>query len=167
MMILFILGALVTVIGAAGAMSLRNPIHCILSLAAGLVGVAGVYLSLSAQFVGFTQILVYVGAVAILAVFALMMTRSEEESLKDRVARSSSASIVLGVIVALLVLATFVWMIVSPRGDMAGSAPTATVAQIGDALLHTYALPLELIGLMLTVALIGAVIVALPRKEER
>jgi NADH-quinone oxidoreductase subunit J len=167
MTILFFLGAAITLAGTIGAMSLRNPIHCILSLAAGLVGVAGVYLSLGAQFVGFTQVLVYVGAVAILAVFALMMTRSEEESLRERLLRASTSSIVASVSITVLVLATFAWAIALQHGASASSVmPTATVAQIGDELLHTYALPLELIGLMLTVALIGAVIVALPKKEE-
>src|ERR1700742_3185240 len=109
MTILFLIGAVLTLTGAAGAMSLRNPIHCILSLAAGLVGVAGVYLSLGAQFIGFTQILVYVGAVAILAVFALMMTRSEEESLRDRFVQVSRSGMVLGTVVAILVLATLAW----------------------------------------------------------
>jgi NADH-quinone oxidoreductase subunit J len=165
---LFFLGAAITLAGTIGAMSLRNPIHCILSLAAGLVGVAGVYLSLGAQFVGFTQVLVYVGAVAILAVFALMMTRSEEESLRDRLARASTSSIALSVTVTALVLGTFARSVVAAHVSSVNNlAPTATVAQIGVQLLLTYALPLELIGLMLTVALIGAVVVALPQKEEK
>jgi NADH-quinone oxidoreductase subunit J len=166
MTIMLLIGAVLTLAGATGAMGFRNPIHCILSLAAGLVGVAGVYLALGAQFVGFTQVLVYVGAVAILAVFALMMTRSEEESLRDRLLPAGTSSIVLSAIVAGLVFATFAWAFTTRSLPATHPAPTANVAQIGDELLHTYALPLELIGLMLTVALIGAVIVALPRKEE-
>jgi NADH-quinone oxidoreductase subunit J len=166
MTILFFLGAALTLAGAIGAMSLRNPIHCILSLAAGLVGVATVYLALGAQFIGFTQILVYVGAVAILAVFALMMTRSEEESLQDRLVHVSKSSVALSILVATLVLVTLAWAVTKLKGSATASTPGASVAQIGDELLHTYALPLELIGLMLTVALIGAVIVALPKKGE-
>jgi NADH-quinone oxidoreductase subunit J len=166
MTILFFLGAAITLAGAIGAMSLRNPIHCILSLAAGLVGVATVYLALGAQFIGFTQILVYVGAVAILAVFALMMTRSEEESLQDRLVHVSKSSVVLSILVATLVLVTLAWAVTKLKGSATASTTGASVAQIGDELLHTYALPLELIGLMLTVALIGAVIVALPKKGE-
>jgi NADH-quinone oxidoreductase subunit J len=163
---LFLLGAAITLAGAIGAMGFRNPIHCILSLAASLIGVATVYLALGAQFIGFTQILVYVGAVAILAVFALMMTRSEQERLQDRGVRLSKSSAALSAVVAILVLATLAWSITKLSGSATASVPGASVAQIGNALLHTYALPLELIGLMLTVALIGAVIVALPKKGE-
>ena len=61
--------------GMAAAMSLRNLVHCVLSLALGFAGLAALYLHLGAQFIGFTQILVYVGAVSILAVFVIMMTQ--------------------------------------------------------------------------------------------
>src|SRR5580698_4772955 len=76
MTIVFIILAAITIAGTAAAMGLRNPIHCILALTVGLVGLATLYLQLGAQFVGFTQVLIYVGAVAILAVFAIMMTQS-------------------------------------------------------------------------------------------
>jgi NADH-quinone oxidoreductase subunit J len=78
MTISFLLLAAITIIGTAAAMSLKNLVHCVLALTLGLVGLAALYLELGAQFVGFTQILVYVGAVAILAAFAIMMTRSAE-----------------------------------------------------------------------------------------
>ena len=59
-------------------MSLRNLVHCALALMVAFAGLAAVYLQLDAQFVGFAQILVYVGAVAILIVFAILLTRSGE-----------------------------------------------------------------------------------------
>ncbi len=70
----FLILAAIAVAGTAAAMALRNPIHCILALTAGLTAIAALYLQLGAQFVGLTQLMVYVGAVAILAVFAIMMT---------------------------------------------------------------------------------------------
>ena len=72
-----ILGAL-TIAGAAAALTLRNLVHCVLALTLAFVGLAGLYLQLGAQFVGFAQILVYVGAVAILIVFAILLTRGTE-----------------------------------------------------------------------------------------
>jgi len=72
----FFILAILTVAGTAAAMGMRNAVHCVLALTLGFAGVAAIYLQLDAQFVGLTQIMVYVGAVAILAVFAIMMTHS-------------------------------------------------------------------------------------------
>src|SRR5579863_8996881 len=74
MTVTFLILAVITVGGTAAAMGLRNAVHCVLALTVGFAGVAAIYLQLGAQFVGLTQIMVYVGAVAILAVFAIMMT---------------------------------------------------------------------------------------------
>src|ERR1051325_9530743 len=76
----FIITAVLTVSSAVAAMTLRNLVHCALALAITFAGLAALYLQLSAQFVGFAQVLVYVGAVAILIVFAILLTRSGEPS---------------------------------------------------------------------------------------
>ena len=75
MNIVFAIIAAVTIAAAVAAMSLRNLVHCALALAVAFAGIAAAYLQLGAQFVGFTQLLVYVGAVAILVVFAILLTR--------------------------------------------------------------------------------------------
>src|SRR5204863_3772165 len=74
----FIILGLLTLAGAVAAMSLRNLVHCALALTVAFAGLAAVYLQLDAQFVGFAQILVYIGAVAILIVFAILLTRGAE-----------------------------------------------------------------------------------------
>ena len=71
---------MLTVAGAVAAMRLRNLVHSVLALTLAFAGLAAVYLQLGAQFVGFAQILVYVGAVAILVVFAVLLTRDTEAS---------------------------------------------------------------------------------------
>ncbi len=78
MTLLFAILAGLTVGAAVAAMTLRNLVHSALSLTVSLVGLALLYLNLGAEFVGFVQILVYVGAVAILIVFAVLLTRSGE-----------------------------------------------------------------------------------------
>src|ERR1700742_5191328 len=78
MNLVFAIIAAVTIAAAVAAMSLRNLVHCALALAVAFAGIAAVYLQLGAQFVGFTQLLVYVGAVAILVVFAILLTRGSE-----------------------------------------------------------------------------------------
>src|SRR3974377_2234991 len=77
-MLAFALIAFVTLASAVAAMSLRNLVHCALALTVTFGGLAPAYLALSAQFVGFAQLLVYVGAVAILIVFAILLTRGSE-----------------------------------------------------------------------------------------
>jgi NADH-quinone oxidoreductase subunit J len=165
----FLIAAVIAIGGTLAAMTRRNPIHSILSLALGLVGVAGMYLALGAQFVGFTQILVYVGAVAILAVFALMMTQAHIESALVEPRRALSRSSLSGFLTAIAVFAVLAWAAHSfhPVTPSAAQAPTAASKDVGIALMHGFVLPLEVIGVLLTAALIGAVIIALPAREER
>jgi NADH-quinone oxidoreductase subunit J len=160
----FLILAVLTVAGTAAAMGLRNAIHCVLALTVGFAGVAAIYLQLDAQFVGLTQIMVYVGAVAILAVFAIMMTHSP---LPAKPAVFSSYWLA-GSLVAAAVFAVLAWAIVSSNASTQGlpPEPEVSVQQIGDALMHPFVLPLEIMGLLLTAALIGAVVIAMDHKEE-
>lgn len=159
MTIPFIIIALLTITAAVAAMSLRNLVHCALALTVAFAGLAAVYLQLDAQFVGFAQILVYIGAVAILIVFAVLLTRGGEAPERS----VFSASWAWGAVVALAVFGTLAWTIKNSLASERVAAPQveATVKQIGDALMTKYVLPLQVIGLLLTAALIGAVIVAM------
>jgi NADH-quinone oxidoreductase subunit J len=163
MNVVFLILAAISVIGTAAAMSLRNAVHCVLALTVGLTGIAALYLQLGAQFVGFTQIMVYVGAVAILAVFAIMMTHQPESSKPP----TFSSFWVWGSIVAASVFSILAWAVHSSSASRQPPypLPDATVQQIGDALMHRFVLPLEIMGLLLTAALIGAVVIAMDRKE--
>src|SRR2546422_10089880 len=78
MLIIFTILALLTLAGAIAALSLRNLVHCALALTVAFAGLAALFLQLDAQFVGLAQILVYIGAVAILIVFAILLTRGGE-----------------------------------------------------------------------------------------
>jgi NADH-quinone oxidoreductase subunit J len=164
MTVIFLILAVLTVAGTAAAMGMRNAVHCVLALTLGFAGVAALYLQLDAQFVGFTQIMVYVGAVAILAVFAIMMTHSPTSVQLP----AYSTHWLAGGFVAAAVFAVLAWAI---RASAASAQPLPPqpdidVQQIGDALMHRYVLPLEIMGLLLTAALIGAVVIAMDRKEE-
>jgi NADH-quinone oxidoreductase subunit J len=161
---MFLILAILTVAGTAAAMGMRNAVHCVLALTLGFAGVAAIYLQLGAQFVGFTQIMVYVGAVAILAVFAIMMTHSPGPARH----RAYSSYWFLGSVVAAAVFAVLAWAIHSSgiSAQVLPPQPVVTVQQIGDALMHRYVLPLEIMGLLLTAALIGAVVIAMDRTEE-
>jgi|SRR5437588_4972349 len=149
--------------GAVAAMSLRNLVHCALALTLTFAGLAGIYLQLNAQFVGFVQILIYIGAVAILIVFAILLTRGSEPPQQP----VFSSSWFAGVGLAAAVFAMFAALILSSRSAARGptSTPEATVRQIGDQLMTRYILPLEVVGLLLTAALIGAVIIAMQERN--
>ena len=155
----FLIIAIVTLFAAATAMSLRNLVHCALSLVVALAGLAALYLQLDAQFVGFAQILVYVGAVAILIVFAVLLTRSDATPNEAILAPGW----IVGIVVSAVVFATLGWAALNSPGLPREMPPTpeATVKNIGDLLMTRYVLPLEVIGLLLTAALIGAVIIAM------
>jgi len=157
--------AAIAVTGTALAMGLRSLVHCVLALTLGLVGIAGLFLQLGAQFVGLTQILVYVGAVAILAVFAIMMTRSSESGVQPILSRSW----VSGSLVAGSVFAVLAWAIYHGLSSTTTTTPEpqTSVHQIGTALMHGFVLPLEIIGLLLTAALIGAGILAMDLAKEK
>jgi NADH-quinone oxidoreductase subunit J len=164
MMLPFLLLAAIAVVGAAAAMLLRSAVHCVLALTVGLAGLAGLYLELGAQFVGFTQLLVYVGAVAILAVFAIMMTQGSRAEAAGRF----STRWATGGTIAAAVFAVLAWAIDRsglPVGA-ASAAPSASVQEIGDTLVHRYIVPLEIVGVLLTAALIGAVVLAMPERAQ-
>jgi len=159
----FVILAVLLITAAVAAMTLRNLVHCALAVAVAFVGLAATYLQLNAQFVGFAQILVYVGAVAILIVFAVLLTRGGEPSTEQVFSRSW----LTGMVVTLGVFGVLAWAVSKSflNTNEIPPVPEATVKQIGNALMTRFVLPLEVIGLLLTAALIGAVIIAL--REER
>lgn len=157
--IAFLLTAALTVAGALAAALLKNLVHCALSLTVTFAGLALLYLQLDAQFAGFSQILVYIGAVAILVVFAILLTRGA--SIPEY--RGYSSSWFVGLTLAAAVFALLAWAVMkSLPASVAANAPAVTVQSIGAALMSSYVLPLEIVAVVLTVALIGAVIVAMP-----
>lgn len=160
---IFGLTALLTVAGAMAAALLRNLVHCALSLTVTFAGLAILYLQLGAQFAGFVQILVYIGAVAILVVFAILLTRGAGAPEY----RSYVSGWFLNLVVAAAVFALLAWAVIkSLPGVTESVAPPVSVQSIGNALMSEYVLPLEIVAVLLTVALIGAVIVAMPESKK-
>jgi NADH-quinone oxidoreductase subunit J len=156
--------AVLTIAGAVAAVSMRNLVHCVLALTITFAGLAAFYLQLDAQFVGLAQILVYIGAVAILIVFAILLTRSHEPAQGPRFSLAGAA----GGGIAILVFGLLGWLILSSGavGHEVRPPPEASVSQIGNQLMTRFILPLEVVGLLLTAALIGAVIIAMEEKDE-
>jgi NADH-quinone oxidoreductase subunit J len=164
MSIVFYLIAALTVAGGLAAILLKNTVHCALALTVAFAGQALMFLELDAQFAGFAQILVYIGAVAILVVFAILLTRNAETP-KDSV---YSKNWIVGLVIAAGVFAVLGWAVLRSVNVLPHemATPTVTVLDIGNALIDRYVLPLEIVALLLTAALIGAVIVAMHEKER-
>ena len=158
--IFWILSA-ITVIGAILAITLRNLIHCVLSLILFFLGIAGHYFLLRADFLGAVQVLIYIGAVAVLMLFAIMLTRhvTGDEGPREVLGGKWWAGMGTAVIIAGLL-----WAVI--RKDQiaqalpAGIAKTS-VAEIGKALVADWVVPFEAMAALLTAALIGAVVIAL------
>ena len=138
----------------------RNIIYSAFSLLGTFAGVAGIYIFLGADFVAAVQLLIYVGGILVLVLFAVMLThRITDVEITNRAAGRIPALIVVGVLVYLLVQTVRE----TPWAKAKEIVYAATTAKIGDLFLDTYLLPFELASLVLLAALIGAVVIA--RKE--
>ena len=157
----FVAIAVLTLSAALAAASLSKLIHAALCLAVAFIGLAAFYFLLGAEFVGLVQIFVYVGAVAVLIVFTILLTRREADA---PVHFKWS-----GAIIALAVFAALVWSILRASASLSSVAPSVaplTVKQIGDSLMTAYVWPLQCIGVILTAALIGAVVLVMEEKQR-
>ena len=156
----FYLVAIITVGSAAMVAFSRNIIYSAFSLLGAFGGVAGIYVFLGADFVAAVQLLIYVGGILVLVLFAVMLThRITDVQITNRAAGRLTALIVTGVLLYLLVETV--------RGTSWAKAKElvykATTGTIGDLFLESYLLPFELASLVLLAALIGAVVIS--RKE--
>jgi NADH-quinone oxidoreductase subunit J len=132
-----------------------------------LFGVAGLFVLLSAPFLAGVQVLVYIGAIAILITFAVMLTRGMT-NLQDRFVRPISSLVVVGLAFAMLVIGVIwpVWGTGGTKADQPVSDIVGETRDLGVALLSgdQYVLPFEVASLLLTAAMIGAIVIA--RDEE-
>ncbi len=158
-LIVFTFIAVFTLAAALAAATLPRLIHAALSLALAFVGLAAFYFFLGAEFVGLVQVFVYVGAVAILIVFTILLTRREESGRRGLPW--------IGLLLALAVFGGLAWAILRTPGLTA--APPAmealTVRQIGETLMTAYIWPLQCVGLLLTAALLGALVLVMEEKS--
>jgi len=153
----------VAVIGAASALLVviaRNVVHSALFLVVALLSVAGSFLLLGAEFLAWAQVLVYVGAVVVLILFGLMLTRAPIGPM----AQGNELGRTLPLLVSLGLFGFLVTVIFMSFGtDRITLAPTTTAA-LGEVLYTDWAFPFMVLGFFLTVSLVGAIILA--RKEE-
>lgn len=167
--VVFLLAAVVSLFSAVMVVSARRMMHAALWLVLTLMGVAVIFVTLQSSFFAVVQILVYVGAIAILIIFSVMLTRRVMEDHGDQILPGWRAA----ALVAVLVFAVLVGFLALWQGFTAllvELPPDAdNLLELGKALVSPqgYVLPFELASVLLVAALIGAITIAVDRKEEQ
>jgi NADH-quinone oxidoreductase subunit J len=160
--IIFVFLALATLIGAASVALSRNIFWSAMGLLSSLVGVGGLYVMLSADFVAITQVLVYIGGVLVLIIFAVMLT----SQIQDINVSNRSMGLVGGYAVFFVTATLLCFVAIWAPWKLTDQAPvTETTAAIGNGLLGTWLLPFEIASIVLVATLVGAIVIA--RKEVK
>lgn len=158
--VLFILLALICAASSVLAVGSRQLVHAALWLVVALGAIAGCFLLLGAELLAWVQVLVYVGAVVVLIVFALMLTRQPTGVLSAEVTKNRPVAAVLGVVAAVGMGATFIAAFGTQRIKTTGSG---TAVALGEAIFTRWVLAFEVLSVVLLVALIAAI--AISRSE--
>lgn len=172
--VLFIISAFLTVVGAIAVVFVKDIMHACIYLLLSLVGVAGLYLTLGADFVAATQLAVYVGGVVILMVFAVMLTGGSKSQMANKfgmIKIPSMGNVKTYIIGGMTAFVTFFIIFRILKKVFSHTAATATtpaftetVEKIGIALVTDHVLAFEISSVLLLGALVGAAIIARPRK---
>ncbi|MBI2705855.1 MAG: NADH-quinone oxidoreductase subunit J [Actinobacteria bacterium] len=163
--IMFGLIASSMVVAAVRVVTTKNVVHAALWLVLVLGGVAGLFILLASEFTAITQVLVYIGAIVVLFLFGIMLTRAplgKSADLDNNVAQR-----IVGALVGLSLLGVMVYGLVNRWSDqkieLVGSSTRQlgqTTEQISDSIFSTYLVPFEVVSVLLLAALIGAIVLA-------
>jgi NADH:ubiquinone oxidoreductase subunit 6 (subunit J) len=154
--VFYILAAIIVGSGVM-VVSLKNIFHCALFLVLSLFGVAGIYILLSAEFLAAVQVLIYVGAITILMIFAIMLTAK----LYSAKIRQSNEQVIPGIIIVAALLVATIVTLSRTAWKLSDAAPQVeSTVGIGRMLLTKYVLPFEVVSVVLLSALIGAIVIA-------
>ncbi|KPJ51032.1 MAG: hypothetical protein AMJ38_01105 [Dehalococcoidia bacterium DG_22] len=174
MYIAFFALAGLTLLAGLAVVTMKNLLRSALALVVAFVGVAGIYLLLQAEFIAAVQVLLYVGAVMVLILFAIMLTsRLTDRQLRQFTGRwwlAASLALLLFIVLA-MVIAPAIPGISFPleaswRELPGASMPQDPIASLGEQLMTTYLLPFEVASVLLLVALVGAIVVAWPVRDR-
>jgi NADH-quinone oxidoreductase subunit J len=162
----FYLFATMTIASAVAVIFARNPVHSVLWLILAFFNAAGLMLLVGAEFIAMLLVIVYVGAVAVLFLFVVMMLDVDFASLRSGFTRN----LPFGLLVALVLLAEII-IAVSARSASPGAATIPAASQpnivaLGEVLYSRFLFPFEIAGLILLVAMIGAIVLTLRHKPN-
>ena len=165
--IFFSIAAILAIASAVVTITSRNPVASALALVFHFFMLAGIYLTLQAQFIAAIQILVYAGAIMVLVIFVIMLLNLGKEKLKEEIYSFRKASaIVLAPVLVLLFISVFLLQ-PSENGLLPGTVvfngqtyEAGSIELIGDVLYNNYIFPIEAIAVLLVAAILGAVVLA-------
>jgi NADH:ubiquinone oxidoreductase subunit 6 (subunit J) len=162
--VLFFLLAFGVVGAGIAVVTLRNIIHSAVAMMICFGSLAGMYALLGAPIVAAAQVLIYLGAISVLILFAIMLTQAGDATLPAPFHRQ----VPIAAVVALAIVGLVGWAVIQTDWGVASQAVAATVDAIATAVFTTYALPFEIISLLILVAIIGAIFLARrPEEDER
>jgi NADH-quinone oxidoreductase subunit J len=155
----FYILAATTVVCAGVTIMVRDLLQAVLFLALTFVGIAGIYIVLSADFVAVAQVLIYAGAIAVLMTFAVMLTPAADR-MNSETKFQGPALILAG-----LLLAVIVFVIYDTDWQISGRSEfVTTAASLGEAFMKPYVVPFEVASVLLMTAMVGAIV--LTKEEE-
>ena len=154
-LVLFYIAGALALGGAVGVVGSRNIVHAALFLLVSLLSVAGIYLLVFAEFLALVQVLIYGGAIIIVVLFALMLTRLQEFR-----GRMENPQWPLAALAALGLFAVIAAAIARTGAPAATERSGPSVQEIGLSLFTNWAIPFEVASVLLLVALIGAIVIA-------
>jgi NADH:ubiquinone oxidoreductase subunit 6 (subunit J) len=159
--VLFVILAVWVLVCALGVVAFRNIVHSAMAMVLCFLGVAGVFVLLDAGLLAIIQILVYVGAISVVVLFAIMLTEQHHAKLGFFFNRQAVFAAPLAVATAVVITVILVTSKMLPNGSRSHNV---SLAGIASGLFNQYVLPFELVSLVLLAAMIGAIVLA--RKEE-
>lgn len=161
----FLALSLTAILGGVFMLSVTKVMHMMLSIVFTFLSIAGLYFMLEAEFVGIVQILIYSGAITIIMIFGIMLTKHNDESEMKFGWRK------VFVFLAVFLFGTVMYFAVNniyfPSGESEAMLYEQNTRQIGELLYTKYIIPFELVSVVLLVALIGAIVLAKKDEKER
>ena len=167
--IMFYVFAALAVASGVLVVSSRNPVHSVLFLIAAFFNAAGLFVLIGAEFLAMILVIVYVGAVAVLFLFVVMMLDIDFAQLRSGFVRYFPIGALVGfILLAELVLVIGSWVVAPgvPSPAAAGGVPLTNTRALGDILYTRYLFAFQAAGLILLVAMIGAIVLTLRRRAD-
>jgi len=165
----FILGALICLLGAIGVIAFRNPVHSALSLVTTLFGIAVLFIALEAEFLAAVQIIVYAGAIVVMFLFVIMLLGVDQtdDIGFDPLKGQRTAAIVAGVLLVSGLIAIVLFGAITGAGSANAEivAKVPNVEQLARSLFTDYLFAFEITSVLLVIGVVGAVTLARHRRE--
>jgi NADH-quinone oxidoreductase subunit J len=160
--ILFIVLAAMLIGSALLVVTMRDIIRCGLAMIASFASLAGIYVLLGNPLIAATQVLVYIGAISILVLFAIMLTQTKNAPTRLVFQTQAWAAALAAVAIAVLIAVT----VTATTWPSAGAVAATDTTKLAELLFHDYVLPFEVVSVLLTAAVVGGVLLARREPDE-